>query len=159
MFDPAVFADRRAAFMAGLGSRAVAVVASLPERVRNGDTRYGFRQHSDVYYLTGFAEPECVLVLRPGAESERFVTFVRPGDPELEVWDGRRAGVDGARATYGADAAHPIAELDQRLWQLIANADELHYSLGLDEEFDLKIAAVIARLRKLEKKGHRPPRA
>jgi Xaa-Pro aminopeptidase len=159
MFDPAVFADRRAAFMAGLGSRAVAVVASLPERVRNGDSRYGFRQHSDVYYLTGFAEPDCVLVLRPGAETERFVMFVRPRDPELEVWDGRRAGVDGARATFGADAAYPIAELDQRLWQLVANVDELHYSLGLDEEFDLRVAAVIARLRKLEKKGHRPPRA
>ena len=127
--------------------------------MRNGDSRYGFRQHSDVYYLTGFAKPDCVLVIRPGAESERFVMFVRPRDPELEVWDGRRAGVDGARATFGADAAYPIAELDQRLWQLVANVDELHYSLGLDEEFDLRIAGVIARLRKMEKKGHRPPRA
>ena len=159
MLDPSVFVERRAAFMAGLGPRAVAVVASLPERLRNGDSRYGFRQHSDVYYLTGFAEPDCVLVLRPGAESERFVMFVRPRDPELETWDGRRAGVEGARQAYGADAAYPIAELDQRLWQLVANVDELHYSLGLDEEFDLRIAGVIARLRKMEKKGHRPPRA
>ena len=81
MLDASVFSDRRAAVMAGLGPRAVAVVASLPERLRNGDSRYGFRQHSDVYYLTGFAEPECVVVLRPGAESERFVMFVRPRDP------------------------------------------------------------------------------
>lgn len=159
MLDPSVFVERRAAFMAGLGPRAIAIVASLPERLRNGDSRYGFRQHSDVYYLTGFAEPECVVVLRPGAESERFVMFVRPRDPELETWDGRRAGIDGARQTYGADAAYPIAELDQRLWQLAANVDELHYSLGLDEEFDLRVAGVIARLRRMEKKGHRPPRA
>lgn len=159
MIDPAVFAARRAAYMAALGPRAIAVVASQPERTRNGDTRYGFRQHSDVYYLTGFAEPDCVVVLRPGAETERFVMFVRPRDPELEVWDGRRAGAEGAQATYGADAAYPIAELDQRLWQLIANAEELHYSLGHDDEMDLRIAAVIARLRRTEKKGHRPPRA
>src|SRR5512134_3247950 len=124
MFDPAVFAARRAAYMAALGPRSIAVVASLPERLRNGDTRYGFRQHSDLYYLTGFAEPDCVLVLRPGADSDRVVMFVRPRDPELEVWDGRRAGVDGARTMFGADAAYPIGELDQRLWQLTANTDE-----------------------------------
>ena len=159
MLDPSVFADRRAAYMAMLGPRAIAVVASLPERLRNGDARYVFRQHSDVYYLTGFAEPECVLVIRPGADEDRFVMFVRPRDPELEVWDGRRAGVDGARAQFGADAAYPIAELDERLWQLVANTEELHYSVGLDEEMDLRLAGAIARLRRMEKKGHRPPRA
>jgi Xaa-Pro aminopeptidase len=159
MLEPAIYAARRAAFMQALGPRAVAIVASLPERTRNGDARYGFRQHSDLYYLTGFAEPDCVLVLRPGADVERVVMFVRPRDPELEVWDGRRAGVDGARGRYGADAAYPIAELDDKLWQLAANVDELHYSLGLDEAMDLRIAGVIARLRRTEKKGHRPPRA
>lgn len=159
MLEPSIYAARRAAVMAALGPRAVAIVAALPERLRNGDARYGFRQHSDLYYLTGFAEPECVLVLRPGADTERVVMFVRPRDPELEVWDGRRAGIEGACARHGADAAYPIAELDQRLWQLAANVDELHYSLGLDDAMDLRIAGVIARLRRSEKKGHRPPRA
>jgi Xaa-Pro aminopeptidase len=159
MFEPSIYAARRAAYMEALGPRACAIVASLPERTRNGDARYGFRQHSDVYYLTGFAEPDCVLVLRPGAETERVVMFVRPRDPEMEVWDGRRAGIEGACAAFGADTAYPIAELDQRLWQLAANVEELHYSLGLDEEMDLRVAGVIARLRKTEKKGHRPPNA
>jgi Xaa-Pro aminopeptidase len=85
--------------------------------------------------------------------------FVRPRDPEMEVWDGRRAGLEGARERFGADAAFPAAELDARLWDLLANHEELHYALGLDEEMDLRIAAAIARLRKSEKRGKRPPRA
>ena len=157
MLDPSIFAARREAFMQAIGPRAVAIVSSLPERLRNGDAHHRFRQHSDVYYLTGFAEPDATLVLRPGAETERFVMFVRPRDPELEVWDGRRAGLEGARERYGADAAYPAAELDARLWELIANHDELHVGLGLDDAIDLRITAALARLRKTEKRGKRPP--
>jgi len=159
MLDPAVFAARRAAYLGALGRDAVAVVASLPERLRNGDSHYRFRQHSDLYYLTGFAEPDTVLVLRPGADAERVVMFVRPRDPEMEIWDGHRAGIEGARERYGADAAYPIAELGDRLWSLISNVDELHYSIGLDEEMDLRVAAAITRLRRTERRGKRPPRA
>lgn len=159
MFDPAVFAARREAFMQRLGPNAVAVVRSLPERLRNGDAFYSFRQHSDVVYLTGFVEPDCTLILRPGADKDRFVMFVRPRDPEMEVWDGKRAGVEGAQAIYGADVAYPAAELHGKLGELIANFEELHYGLGLDEKFDATVAANIARLRKMEKKGQRPPRA
>jgi Xaa-Pro aminopeptidase len=158
MFDPAVFAARRDALAETLGPSAVAIVRSLPERLRNGDSYHRFRQHSDVLYLTGFLEP-ATLVLRPGAESERFVMFVRPRDPEHELWDGRRAGVEGAREQYGADAAYPLAELASRLGDLICNVDELHYELGVDPEMDTLIAQTIARLRRLEKKGKRPPRA
>jgi Xaa-Pro aminopeptidase len=159
MFDPAIYAARREALMQAIGPQAVAVVCSLPERVRNGDAHYVFRQHSDLVYLTGFLEPEAVLVLRPGAEKEKVVMFVRPSDPEAELWDGRRAGIDGARQQYGADAAYPAAELPARLWELIANAEELHYSLGLDDDMDRRIGAALVRLRKLEKRGKRPPRA
>jgi Xaa-Pro aminopeptidase len=158
MFDPAIFAARRDAYMQQLGPAAVTVVRSLPERLRNGDAYHVFRQHSDLVYLTGFLEPDTTLVLRPGAEKERVVMFVRPRDAELEIWDGRRAGIEGAKEHYGADAAYPSAELPARLWELIANHDELHYSLGLDGEMDLLVGAAIARLRKLEKKGKRPPR-
>jgi Xaa-Pro aminopeptidase len=159
MFDPAVFAARRDAFMQALGPGAVAVVRSLPERLRNGDAYHPFRQHSDVLYLTGFLEPDTTLVMRPGADAERVVMFVRPRDPEMEVWDGRRAGIEGAKERYGADAAYPANELPAKLWELIANHDELHYSLGLDEQMDLLVASALARLRRTEKKGKRPPRA
>jgi Xaa-Pro aminopeptidase len=159
MFDPAVFATRRDAAMRALGDKAVAVVCSLPERLRNGDSYYRFRQVSDLVYLTGFLEPETTLVLRPGAEQERVVMFVRPRDPEAERWEGKRAGVEGATERYGAETAYPAAELATRLPDLVANADELHYALGVDEHMDAVIGATIARLRRTERKGKRPPRA
>src|SRR3954466_9320973 len=134
MFDPAVFAARRDAYMTALGKDAVAVVKSLPERLRNGDAYHPFRQHSDLLYLTGFVEPGATLILRPGAETERVVMFVRPRDPDQETWEGRRAGVEGAKAQYGADAAYPTVELGSKLWDLISNVDELHYALGIDED-------------------------
>ena len=159
MSDPAIYAARREALMQAIGPRAVAVVSSQPERLRNGDAYHPFRQASDVYYLTGFVEPETTLVLRPGAETDKFVMFVRPRDPELETWDGRRAGIEGAVARYGASAAYPVAELRTRLGELIANTDELHYALGVDGQMDATITATLAWLRRMEKKGKRPPRA
>jgi Xaa-Pro aminopeptidase len=83
--------------------------------------------------------------------------FVRPRDPEAEMWDGRRAGIEGAKERYGADAAYPAAELAHRFGDLIANREHLHYALGLDGEMDLLVAGTIARLRKSERKGKRPP--
>ncbi len=145
--------------MRAIGPRGVLIVTSLPQRLRNGDSFHRFRQHSDILYLTGFVEPETTVVLRPDAETEKFVMFVRPRDPEVEVWDGRRAGIEGAKERYGADAAYPTGELASRLPELIANADELHYALGLDADMDVRISSTLARLRKTERKGKRPPRA
>ena len=159
MFDPAVFAARRDAYMEAIGPDAIAIVRSLPERLRNGDAFHPFRQSSDVVYLTGFVEPETTLVLRPGAETERVIMFVRPRDPEMETWEGRRAGLEGAKERYGADAAYPASELDAKLPELLANVDEWHVALGVDDSLDGLIARSIARLRRTEKKGKRPPRA
>ena len=89
MFDPAIYAARRQAYMQALGPSAVAVIRSPPERLRNGDSHHLFRQASDLIYLTGFLEPETTLVLRPGAAKDRVIMFVRPRDPEAETWDGR----------------------------------------------------------------------
>jgi Xaa-Pro aminopeptidase len=159
MVDPAVFAARRAAYMAAIGRDAIAIVRSQPERLRNGDAYHPFRQSSDVLYLTGFVEPECTLVLRPGAETDKVVMFVRPRDAELETWDGKRAGLEGAKEHYGADAAYGVTELDSKLVELAANVDEWHVGLGVDDELDALVARTIARLRRTEKKGQRPPRA
>ncbi|CAN5596731.1 Xaa-Pro aminopeptidase [soil metagenome] len=159
MFDPAVFAARRAAYMEAIGRDAIAIVRSQPERLRNGDAYHPFRQSSDVLYLTGFVEPDCTLVLRPGAETDKVVMFVRPRDPEMETWDGRRAGLEGAKERYGADAAYPVQDLDIKLVELAANVAEWHVGLGIDDELDALVARTIARLRRTEKKGQRPPRA
>ncbi|HTM19756.1 MAG TPA: aminopeptidase P N-terminal domain-containing protein [Kofleriaceae bacterium] len=158
MSDLAGFARRRAAYMEALGGNAVAVISSPPERLRNGDAHFPFRQSSDLYYLTGFVEPEATLVLRPGADKDRVVLFVRPRDRDQEIWNGRRAGVDGAVSRYGADVAYPAAELADKLPGLIANFDDLYFSLGLDPEMDALVCRVIAEQRMRERRGQRAPR-
>lgn len=159
MLDASIFAARRQRYMDQLGPNAVAVIHSQPETLRNGDVHNPFRQTSDIHYLTGFIEPETTLVLRPGAETDRFVMFVRPRDKERETWDGRRAGLEGAMQRYGADASYAADEVETKLWELIANAEELHYSLGVDSAFDEVVTAALARLRRSEKRGRRAPRA
>src|SRR5262245_66364182 len=103
-----IYAERRARLMDVLGPRATLILASPPERLRNGDTHYKFRQDSDILYLTGFAEPGAVVVLRPGHPETPFVMFVRPRNPAEETWTGRRAGVEGAVRDHGASAAFPV---------------------------------------------------
>src|SRR5690606_18716927 len=102
MLAQSVHAHHRQEFMAAMGPNSAALIGSPPEALRNGDAHYSYRQSSDLYYLSGFAEPEATIVLRPGA-AEPYVLFVRPKDPEREIWDGRRAGTEGALAQFGAD--------------------------------------------------------
>src|SRR5262245_65476132 len=113
-FDLAPFLERRRRFADSIGD-ALAIVPAARETARNADTNYEFRQSSDFYFLTGFDEPDAVAVINPGHAKERFVLFVRPRDREMEIWNGRRAGVEGAIATYGADAAYTVDELDSKL--------------------------------------------
>jgi Xaa-Pro aminopeptidase len=158
MIDSEVFRARRDAYLARLGPNACAVVSSLPERLRNGDSDHVFRQSSDVVYLTGFEEPECTLVLRPGTD-QPVIMFVRPRDPDMETWHGRRAGLEGAKQHFGAHEAFDCAQLEAQLWQLIANFEEVHYAVGIDDHMDQVVTRAIARLRRSEKKGKRPPLA
>src|SRR5258705_10137898 len=106
-----VFASRRAELARLMGPSSVLVLFAAPVWVRNNDVEHDYRQDSDFFYLTGFDEPEAVLVLST-AHKEPFTLFVRPRDPERETWDGPRAGVDGPVKAFGADPAHPMPELD-----------------------------------------------
>src|SRR3954470_21665534 len=144
-----VHAERRARLMQALGPRAALILASPPERLRNGDTHYKFRQDSDILYLTGFAEPGAVVLLRPG-HATPFVLFVRPRNPAEETWTGRRAGVEGAVRDWGADAAFPVAELDDKLAEIIMGAEEIHYPFGREPELDTAVARLLGRLRVAE---------
>src|ERR1043165_6170084 len=116
-----------AQFMERLGQDSVAIISSAPEAVRSNDTNYRYRQNSDFYYLTGFDEPESIAVIAPGQE-QKYTLFVRPRDPEREIWDGRRAGVEGALKENGADAAYPIAELATRPPGPLLRAPEVHHT-------------------------------
>lgn len=128
---PEAFRARRERFLQSIGS-GVAVLAAAPALIKSRDTEVMYRQNSDFFYLTGFLEPEAVAVLTPHDAEHRFTLFVRPRDPESETWSGRRAGVEGARERFGADAAYPIAELDERLKDLVEPADALWYSIQAD---------------------------
>jgi Xaa-Pro aminopeptidase len=113
----------------------VAVVPTAPERVRNRDTHFPYRFDSHFYYLTGFAEPEAVLVLT--AEG-RSVLFCREKNQEREVWDGFRYGPEAARERFGFDEAHPIDALDEKLAQLLENQPALYFPVAADPEWDAR---------------------
>jgi Xaa-Pro aminopeptidase len=152
--DPSVFSRRRERVMAQTGPRAVVLLPGAQLAPRNGDSHFRFRQDSDFYYLTGFEEPDAFAVLAAG----KFTLFVRPRDPEREVWDGRRAGVEGAIRDYGAHEAFPITELETRLPGMLADCDELYYALGRDAARDTRVTAFIERARAMERRGAHPPR-
>jgi Xaa-Pro aminopeptidase len=146
------YAERRERFIRAMGS-GVAVLPAAPVALRNGDVEHEYRQDSDLYYLTGFDEPDAVAVLTATGPGPRFVLFCRTRDPEREVWDGPRAGVDGAVGTFGADEAHPIGELAEKLPKLLENVGRLYYRLGRDRHFDDAVFRVLERLRALSRRG------
>ena len=113
-FDPAVFQRRRKRFLKQMED-GVALIPSAPEFIRNGDVHYDYRQHSDFFYLTGFEEPGSLLVLGKGNVKDEFVLFVPRRDKVMEIWNGRRAGPEGAKAQYGADAAYTTEEIDAKV--------------------------------------------
>jgi len=150
-----MFAERRAQLMAGIRVQAdntAAIFVSAREIIRNSDVYFEFRQDSTFFYLTGFDEPDTVALLRPGAEAP-FVMFVRPHDPQMAIWVGARAGIDGALADYGADEAYPIEELAERLPALLAEVETLYYPLGVDTEVDALVSKHVAGRRQAAQRG------
>jgi Xaa-Pro aminopeptidase len=151
------FKARRARALEGVRPGAV-VIFSAPEALRNNDVEHEWRQHSDFHFLSGFDEPGSVLVLRTEPEP-RFFLFVRPRDPEREVWDGPRAGVEGAVSAFGADEAFPIGELEQKLPTLLENVDTLCYELGRERTNDDIVLKAIDLVRRRSRRGVTAPRA
>jgi Xaa-Pro aminopeptidase len=143
-------------FMRRMQPRSIAIIPAAREATRSNDTNYRFRQDSDFFYLTGFEEPEAIAVIKPG-EKHEYVLFVRPRDPEREIWDGRRAGVEGAKSEFGAQEALPIDEFDEKLSEILNDAEILYYRLGVNRELDDKIIREIARMRSLNRKPIHPP--
>ena len=134
-------------FMRRMEPDAIAIIASAPERTRSNDTEYRYRQDSDFYYLTGFREPESIAVIAPARAEHKYTLFVRPRDPERETWDGRRAGVEGAVAEFGADKAFPIAEFHTQVRDLLNGARHLYYRIGVNSELDEAIIQSIRAMR------------
>jgi Xaa-Pro aminopeptidase len=154
--NPKEFAKRRRQLMELIGGNGIAVLAAAPERVRSRDTLFTYRPDSDFYYLTGFEEPEAVAVLMPGREQGEYLLFCRERNPERELWDGPRAGPEGAVERYGADDAFPITDLDDILPGLLERTDRVYYSIGVAPEFDQRLLGFIQTLNANRQRGHAP---
>jgi len=137
MTDTAIHKKRRATLIKNMGS-GIAIIPSAPEVARNADTHYDYRHDSNFYYLTGFAEPEAVLVLVAGRQKQSIL-FCRDKDPEREVWDGFRYGPDGAKGPFGLDETYPIAQLDKKLAELMIDQPAVYYPVGANMTWDRRI--------------------
>ncbi len=154
-FDPKRYAARRRRVFKQLGDD-VMILYNPPEAHRTHDLYYRYRPDSDVYYLTGFEEPDAILVL-VGGKSPRLVMFVRLRDPERETWDGPRAGVEGAKAIYGADEAFPIDAFDAHIGPYLETAQTLYFKFGRDEYLNQRIiGAFRAAARRRHRQGPAP---
>jgi Xaa-Pro aminopeptidase len=151
------FARRRRQLMRLMGKDAIAILPAAPVRHRNNDVEYAYRQDSDFYYLTGFSEPEAVAVLIPGRKAAEYVLFVRDRDPTREIWDGRRAGPEGATRRYGADDAFPITDIDEILPGLIESRAKVYYTMGAYPEFDQRVVGWVNSLRAQQRHGKHAP--
>ena len=151
------FARRRKQLMRMMGHDAIAILPTALEKIRNRDAEYPFRPDSDFYYLTGFPEPEAVLVLVPGRKHGETILFVRVRDPERETWTGRRAGPEGACERYGADDAFPIGDIDDILPGLLENRERVYYTMGVHPDFDTHVIAWVNRIREGSRSGRRTP--
>ena len=150
---------RRRDVARALGADAVLIVPAAREVTRNRDVHYPFRQSSDFAWLTGFPEPDAVAVIAPKHKDGEYVLFCRPRDPEREVWDGHRFGTEGAIAHFGADAAYSLGELDEKLPELLSDRKRIHYPLGLDDAFDLRVMGWLRAVRAKARKGISAPTA
>jgi Xaa-Pro aminopeptidase len=154
-FDATPFLERRRQLAASLGD-GLAIIPGAQTVVRNQDVHYGFRQRSDFFFLTGFDEADAVAVINPSGAKERFVLFVRPRDRDMEMWHGHRAGTEGAIATYGADAAYPIDQVDQKLREYAIGCATIYYQLG-NAAYDPKIIQLLTGLRSVKARGQTVP--
>ncbi len=151
------FDKRRRQLMRMVGSGGIVILPSAPVRTRSRDVEYRFRQDSDFYYLTGFAEPDAVAVLVPGRESGEYLMFCREKDPAREQWDGLRAGQAGAIEDFGADDAFPIDDLDDILPGVMESCDRVYYTMGMYAEFDTRMAEWVNTLRSKLSHGVQSP--
>ncbi|SNT14681.1 aminopeptidase P Metallo peptidase. MEROPS family M24B [Noviherbaspirillum humi] len=152
-----LYADRRSALMAKMEAMGggVAIIPTAPEVMRNRDADYPYRHDSYFYYLSGFTEPESVIVLVTDAakSKRRAILFCRPKNEEREIWDGFRYGPEAARERFGFDEAHSIEEIDVEIPKLIANAPALFHALGKDAKLDARIQSWLQAVRALARAG------
>lgn len=155
---PAEYASRRQHLMSQMAANSIAILPASPVCNRNNSVDYPYRPNSDFYYLSGFDEPEAVLVLIPGREHGEYILFCRERNPEKELWDGLRAGQEGAIRDFGADDAFPIGDIDEILPGLLEGRDRVYYSVGKNLTFDQQLMDWVNTIRSKARLGASPPK-
>lgn len=155
--DQKIHARHRKQLLRMIGEDGIAILPAAPVRCRNRDVDYPYRQDSDFFYLSGFPEPEAVIVLVPGRKNGEYILFCRDKDEEQEVWHGRRCGPDGARELYAADDAFPIDDIDDILPGLMEHCERVYHTMGLDPLFDKRVMDWVNSLRKQSRSGGHVP--
>jgi Xaa-Pro aminopeptidase len=150
-----VYRERRSRLAQAIGE-GVAIVPTAPERVRNRDSHFPYRFDSHFYYLTGFPEPDAVLVV-VGGSAPKALLFCREKNPERETWDGFRYGPEAARERFGFDEAHPVSALDAQLPAMLENQPALHYPVGADGDWDRRVLAWLNVVRAKARAGTAAP--
>jgi Xaa-Pro aminopeptidase len=153
------YAARRARLCAQMQPGAVAILPTAPEAARNSDSDYPYRHDSYFYYLTGFTEPDSVVVLvaANGSQAAQAILFCRQKNLEREIWDGFRYGPDAAREAFGFDCAFPIEDLDTEMTRLLANAPAAYYALGHSAALDLQMKTWLHNVRRQARTGVTAP--
>lgn len=159
MLSPAEFAQRRTQLIKQMVPNSVAIIAAAPERMRNSNTEYAYRQDSHFWYLTGFPEPEAVAVLVADGGRGRFILFCRNRDKTMEIWNGIRAGQEGAVRDYGVDEAYPIDEINERLPKWLENRGRIYANLGASDKFDQQLMSWVNQVRTKVRQGINAPTA
>lgn len=161
MIKQTEFKQRRQRLMRQLKSQgnSIAIIPTATEKNRNNDCDFPFRPNSDFYYLTGFNEPEAIAVFIPQKNKGRFVLFCRERDHKMEIWHGRRTGLEGAKSIYGADEVYAIDEVDEVMPKLIENRESIYYTLGKDAAFDNRLIHWVNTVRGKARTGVQSPQA
>jgi Xaa-Pro aminopeptidase len=151
------YKKRRRELMAHMEPNSIAIISSADEILRNGDSHFAFRQNSDLYYLTGFTEALCCLVLIPGRKQGECLLFCQEKDLVKELWNGRLMGPEQAVETLGLDDAFPISDIDDILPGLIEGRERVYYAMGRDEQFDHKVMEWVKVIRNKVRSGVHSP--
>ncbi|MAJ80792.1 MAG: Xaa-Pro aminopeptidase [Porticoccaceae bacterium] len=151
------YASRRSGLINMMEPRSIAIVASGPKRVRSKDTFYAYKQDTTFSYLSGFPEPQSVLVLIPDRKQGQFILFCQEKDRSREIWDGSLHGPEGACHYFEADDAFPITDIDDILPGMLEGRDRVYYGIGKDTEFDNRLMGWVNDIRARRRKGAMPP--
>ena len=151
------FSERRSHLANKVLEDSAIIIASATVKSRISDTDYAYRQDSNFYYLSGYEEPESLILIRPDKDNEKFVIFCRDRDPLREQWDGFRTGQEGAIQGYNADSAYSINSIDQQMPHLLEGIKNIYFSMSAPNGLDLKISQWVEHIRKNTRAGAEPP--